>query len=624
MNIDPSTKIIESTQRYSSSPLSDQFINVPFVQTMKEQVEFDRTLDLSLVDVFDQERQSSTIFRPVTKFTLLFENAYTGSTKYVPFRDNLYYTNEIQNSISYYPTGNFPSVPPQPTNQNVLWDGFPQYSEFDFIRNDFDVSGYTIGSGRHLDFKPVSATTYNWSHYVSYAYENDYNKKLYAIEPQGQISWNWVASDGIPFYILLGNDLNNNFIRFKCPVKHGLLTGQFVYLSINYNTNYVFQVSNLGDEGFGSEEYIFNISNVGYTGTTFQTSTQGTFRKILDFTNSADTISSYYVRKHKILTNSECAVLVNSGFEKNIYNDKTKCENKVLTPNQMKRTSIKEGSRSYTLSFNCDINIKGLIDNQNRPISQLYFTTIWRGYFGWTQKLKQGWDFNTYLYLGSPQIWWNQNNLDSNTTIGQSQYTSLLGQGPFFYNDLLTSGDTIDGDFCEWNNFEQIERVISKYQHKITYNYNWFSLSATTQNSNNSYGYFYQPHNEIPIREFSNYIEESDDEDLLDLPDYAYYSTLNTSFRWRDLYSYGFISNDGVGLDYPFLNNCHYPFINTIFRITPENYNIPSDYGTTINPNNIDNYQGGKVPANIEIISQPLVDGCDALGVIFAQVTEQT
>ena len=64
MNIDPSTKIIESTQRYSSSPLSDQFINVPFVQTMKEQVEFDRTLDLSLVDVFDQERQASSIFTP--------------------------------------------------------------------------------------------------------------------------------------------------------------------------------------------------------------------------------------------------------------------------------------------------------------------------------------------------------------------------------------------------------------------------------------------------------------------------------------------------------------------------------------------------------------------------------
>ena len=621
MNIDPSTRIIESTQRYKSAPLSDQFINIPFTQSMKELVEFDRSVDLSLIAVFDDERQQSTTFRPVTKFTILFENSYTGSTTYVPFRDNLYYTNAIQNSISYYPTGNVPSVPPQPTDQTIAWDGFPQYPEFDFIRTDFDVPGYTIGNGRHLDFKAVSATTYNWSHYVSYAYKNEPNKNLYAIEPQSQISWNWVASDGIPFYVSIGSDLGNPFIRFKCPVKHGLLTGQFAYLSIGYNNNSVFQVSSLGDGGSGSEEYIFNILNVGYTGTTFQTSTQGTFKKIIDFTNSADTISSYYVRKHRILTNAECAVLVNAGFEKNIYNDKTKCEIKSLTPNQRQRTSVKEGARSYTLSFNCDVNINGLLDNQNRPISQLYFTSIWRGYFGWTQKLKQGWDFNTYLDVGKPQIWWDQNNLDSNTTVNQSQYTSLLNQGPFLYNDFLTSGDTIDGDFCEWNNFEQLERVISIYQHKITYNDNWFSLDTPSLLPTNQFGYFYQPHNVIPIREFSDYIEETDNQNLLDLPAYAYYSTLNTSFRWRDLYPYGFVSSDGIGLDYPFLNNAHYPFINTIFRITPENYNIPSDYATPTNPNELNNYQGGKVPTDISVIAEPLTDGCDALGVVFAAAT---
>jgi hypothetical protein len=66
MNVDPSTRIIESAQRYKSAPLSDQFINVPLQQSMKELVEFDRTVDLSLIAVFDQERQQSTVFRPVT------------------------------------------------------------------------------------------------------------------------------------------------------------------------------------------------------------------------------------------------------------------------------------------------------------------------------------------------------------------------------------------------------------------------------------------------------------------------------------------------------------------------------------------------------------------------------
>ena len=117
--VDPTTRIIQSDQRYKSAPLSDQFLNIPFTQNMKELIEFDRTVDISLITVFDEERQASSIFRPVTKFTLLFENAYTGSTTYVPFRDNLYYTDAIQNAVSYYPsgisiTGNTSNVPPLP------------------------------------------------------------------------------------------------------------------------------------------------------------------------------------------------------------------------------------------------------------------------------------------------------------------------------------------------------------------------------------------------------------------------------------------------------------------------------------------------------------------------------
>ena len=624
MNIDPSTRIIESTQRYKSAPLSDQFINIPVQQSMKEMVEFDRSVDLSLIEVFDQERQDSTIFRPVTKFTILFENALTGSTVYRPFRDNLYYTNELTNSSAYYPTGNVPSVPPQPTNQTVAWDGFPQYPEFDFIRTDNDVVGYTKPPNNHVNFKNVSATTYNWSHYISYAYDNDENKKLYLKDSDTQISWSWVASDGIPYVVIIGSDSLSNIIRFKCPVRHGLQIGDFVLLSSNYLGNPMFQVSGLGDSGSGSEFYIFEILNVGYTGTTFTTLNSGTFKRVIDATNSADTISSYYVRKHKIITDASCAVLVNAGYEKNIYNDKTKCERKVLTPNQINRTSVKEGSRSYTLSFNCDVDINGLKDNQMRPISRLYFTTIWRGYFGWTQKLKQGWEFNTFLDQGLPQSWWAQNNVDSNTTVNQLQYNSLIGQGPFFYNDFYYSGDTLDGDFCEWNNFEQTERIISLYQHKITYNSNWFDVPSliNNQNQNNPYGYFYQPHSPIKIRAYSTYIEESNSEVIVGLPEYAYFSTLNSNFRWRDLYPYGFIASDGVGVDYPFLNNAHYPYSNTIFRITPENYNIPSDYASPTNPTLFNQYQGGKVPQNISIIDEPVEDGCDVLGLALNVATK--
>ena len=605
MIVDPTTRIILSTQRYQQAPRSDQFLNIPLAQTTKNLVEFDRVSDLNLAEVFDQERQESTTFRPVTKFTILFENAFTGSTTYPPFRDNLYYTNALNNAKIAYPSGisttaNNSNVPPNPFNANVPWDGFPQYSEFDFIRTDNKVPGYTIPPQNHILFKDVSATTYNWSHYVSYPFENVYNRTLFAVDPDTSFTWSWVASNGLPFIILNGTNTQLREISFKCPMAHGLSVGEFVQLSISYGNQNNFQVTSLGDSGSGSEEYIFNILNVGYTGTTFQQFTQGTFKRIINLANSGDTVSSYYIRRHKILTTSESSVLANAGFEYNIYGDKTKCEVKPLTPNQKTRTSVKEGARSYTLSFNSDIDIRGLQDNQRRPLSSLYFTTIWRGYLGWTSNMKQGWYFNTYLQNGKPQTWWDQSNTNSNTNIPQSFYTTTLGGATkFYYNELLTTGDTMDGDYCEWNNYEQLERVVSTYQHKIKYNQNWFKLDNDLPVSNQP-GYFYQPHNPIQISAFSDYVEEGSGVNVVGIPDYAYYSTLSALFRWRDKYPYGYIDTDGVGVDYPFLNGKHYPYENTIFRITPEAYNIPSDYATI-----------GLVPPNITTIADPIVDECE-------------
>jgi hypothetical protein len=190
--------------------------------------------------------------------------------------------------------------------------------------------------------------------------------------------------------------------------------------------------------------------------------------------------SSDLVRLHKVLTNSECAVLTKAGFELNNFSTKTKLEKAVLTPNNTERTSIKDGNQSYTLSFNCDIDINPLLDNQKRPISELYFTTIWRGYFGWTKDLKQGFDFNVPLINGLTNPWWDQTNPLSSTGILQSTYNSNTQPpiGPFYYNELLTIGDIIDGAYCEWNDYDQIERVISETNHKITFNVSHFNVHS--------------------------------------------------------------------------------------------------------------------------------------------------
>lgn len=590
---DETTNIILGNQRYKGAINVDGFVNIPLEQSTKLINEYDRSINVNQEDLFDEERQQSTIFRPVCKYTIVFDNALTGSTTYIPFRNNLYYTNELQNTITAFPNGNIgQSALPTP------WDGFPQYFEFDFIRTDRDVVGYTAPPNNHIDFKPLSASTYNWTHYMSYPFENDDNKNLNLVDPKTNKTWSWIASDGIPFVIEVGSDQITRFIRFYCPIPHGLTAGEYVELTLTYNGQKYFQVANLGTTGFDSNEYYFNVSNVGYTGTTFITGTQGFMKRVININNISETKSEYYIRRHKIITDVQCSVLVNAGFEQNAFNTTTKFEQEALTPTQVARSSVKNASRSYTLSFNCDVDIQPLRDNQKRPLTQLFFTTLWRGYFGWTRNMKQGWFFNTYLLSGATSSWWDQSNPLSNTNIPQLQYNSLyFNTGPFFYNKTLTSGDTMDGDFCEWNNYDQNERVISEYRHKIKFNTNYF-YQSTGQPPTNEYGYYYDPHSPIQIRQFSSYIEEGN-ESVVGIPDYAYFSQLSNSFRWRDLLPYGFIDEDFNGTDYPFLNGKHYPYTNIVFRITPENYNVASEYSQ------------GILSPDITQIEDPIVDECE-------------
>jgi hypothetical protein len=582
MGIDNETRIVLGSLRYKTSPNVDMYVNVPMEQTQKELIEFDRSVDLSLQQVFVDERTNSNIFRPVTKFSVIFKNQYSGSTTYPPFRDNLYYSNAISNAVL------------ATTNPLVPWEGFPQYFEFDFIRTDNSNVGYTQPPNNHLTFVNKSASTYNWTHYLSYAYDNVPNRPMQAVDQETSASWSWVASDGLPFIIKTGNDNQGRVIAFRCVMPHGLSEGEFVRLSFDYNGEFVFQVSSLGDVGFGSEEFIFNITNVGYTGTTFNQNVTGTFKRVISKANENETTSDYYVRRNKILTSVDDSILVKAGFEQNIFNSKTKYEPAVLTPNNLARTSVKEGGQAYTLSFNNDVDLNGLIDNQKRPLLELYFTTIWKGYFGWTNPLKQGFGFNLPLVNGVPSPWWDVANPYSSANIPTGTYFSPppLLQGPFTYQQNLNVGDIIDGDYCEYNGYDQTERVISNLHHKFTFNNVFFTLD-TIAPQNNQFGYYYKPHNPITIRTLSNYIEEGNAINVVGIPGYAYYSNLSNSFRWRDIYPYGFLDADGIGVDYPFINGKHYPFVNTIFRLIPEGSN-------TANENQY-----------INEIAEPTIDECE-------------
>ena len=587
------TTIVLGSLRYKSAPETELYLNVPLVQNSKINNEFDRSVNIKLQQVYDDERQSSTVFRPSGKFSIIFKNSYTGSTNYVPLENNLSYVDSTDDLLLQCATG----------ASNVSWKGFLQYNEFDFIRNDYNVTGYTAPPDNHIDFIAKSASTYNWNHFVSYPYDNLYEKPVLChFEGYGlssPISYSWNVSDGLPF--IINNTTNNGLdvISFRSVVKHNLYVGEYVELSetvagvnspLNYDGVNTFQVTSLGDDFYGSDEYIFNIINVGYTGSTFNDGAVGCFKRIININISGETLSSYYVRRHKLLTNVDNTVLAKAGFEQNGFGVKKRYESKNFTPNKQSRVSTIEGSQSYTLSYNKDIDLNGVLDNQKRPVSELFFSVIWKGYFGYTMGLnrtptiksglKQGYEFNKPLVQGDPSPWWSTLNAVSETDFELGVYNTLQpvqtgpnnGPIPFTYVKSLESGDIIEGDICEWNDTDQRERVVSKLTHKFTFNKFVFDISETDDNTN-QLGYYYEPHYSLKIREYSDYIEDGDKKNVAGIPDYSYFSVDGNKFIWRDLYPFGYIDSSGIGVNYPFLNDTHYPYDNFIFRIIPEGTN---------------------------------------------------
>jgi len=539
--------IIPSNFLFKSASFVDEKISISLDQTSQEITEYDRSQTLSLAQVYDDERQVTDVYRPTFKVTYLYDNTYSGTTDYLPFQYNLYYVNSISSMTS------------------SIWRGFPQYYEFDILRPPVD--------DQHINYKSKSAYTYNWSFYLTYAHNNNYEKKLTYYSETGN-NINWVAKDGIPFTITNSTNNGSGVIRFECIAPHGLTEGEYVELSLSYRNSNIFQVYRLGNGNFGSEEYIFNVMNIGYTGSTFNNGVTGTFKRVINPDNM-ETKSKYYVRENKVLTNVDDLIVTKAAFEKNVFNEDRKFEYSSITPNKISRISQKTSSNAYDITSAYDLDFSKLQDNQKRPISEIFLTAIFKGYSGYFNQpnnnigLKQGWEFNI---TKSANTWWDLNNTNSNTTIPVSGYTKTSGvTKTFYYNLNLNVDDVIDGDFCEWNDYEQLERVVSNYYQKIKYNQNIFQ--TTNNYSTNTPGFYYKSHNPMTIRVFSDYVETGDVSFVEQVPSWSFFSSSDQQFRWRDLYTYGFIDNLGRGVDYPYLNKSQYPFADIVFRLIPEGTN---------------------------------------------------
>lgn len=557
--------IVKPDLQYKAAPNSDIGIQTELLQTQSEVVDYDRTVSLNLITVFDDERQKSTTFRPTIKISYLYENNLVGYTDYNVFRNSLIY------------------ITPEISVVNGSWSGLPTYQEFEFIRTDIDNA--------QIPFVTKSASSYNWNIVMSYPYDNDYDVPMQYFFENGTSINPWKSGDGIPFYIVLGSERGLPVVQFNCPVEHGLLEGEYVELPFTYNDVNTFQVYSLGNGTLGSDANIFNLANVGFTGTTFNTGVTGVFKRIIDVNNSGETKSRYYVRIHKIITDPHDSIITMNGFELNSFNDEGVYQFSSLTPNKIGRVSAYQSSKTYNVTLAHDLSVINQQDNNKKPLTQIFATFQFVGYMGWFNQLRRGWKFN--MLPGKTNQWWSTTNNDSLETNNISGYTRTQGNQVYNFTVNLprTSGDTMYGDWCEWNEITQTERVISPYMQKLTYYQKGFTVPTTAATNPN--GYYYQVHNPITLKVFSSYLETASNNLVEDVPAWAYFSNNLQQWIWREIYTYGYIDSLGRGVDYPFLNETHYPFDNLQFRLYPEGASFDI---TQLYP---------------DVVVDPIIDGCE-------------
>jgi hypothetical protein len=482
----------------------------------------------------------------------------------------------------------------------IPWPGFPQYNEFNFIRRDIGLLNYTIGSGSHIDLKPDMASNYNWNFYLSYPYSNNQNRILSYNFENGLGSFSWTPLQGLPALMRQVLIEGKTYWQFTCATNHNLNQGEYVEFSnvnivsstgsISPNTK-IFEIASLGNGVVNSEKTIFNILDIGY----YQNPTNSFypdklcfFHRIINKENPIESKSKYYIRQHKIITNYSDSIVTNSGFEQNAFRTVKKFESRELTPNLFARVSVKEDSQSYNLSFKNTIDLSGLTDNLKRPVTEIYATVINRGYFGYfnppninNKSLKVGWEFNI---KPEPSDWWKRDQPSSDIDLPNNFY--FKSGLTFTYNNFLNVDDILDGPLCEWNNMTQTETILSKVYHKFVFNPQIFNINTLPINP---LGYYYEPFHKFQLRVYSDYIEEGGITTADLYPSYAYYSDFEKKLIWRDLYTYGYVDSENIGVDYPFFNGKHYPYQNFIFRIIPEGTNLQL----------------------VKVINDPIIDGCE-------------
>lgn len=522
----------------------DLRVNLDESQILLRENEKNILLDIS--QLFSKERNQSVKYKIHGKLKMIFRNEYFGNTPYEPLARSLYLIDETSN-VGYLP-----------------------YNEYAFLRNDVVkeknniVTGTTLteytpdivfdGYTGHTITTPINAPYVNWNIYLTYVNDHDEEYEMtYTLsgDTNGNKTYRFIASDGIPFEV----KTVDKFFRFTSPVEHGINQGEYVI--INDTPLYV---TSLGDETYNSEKYIVNVlENDIPLNMTFDQVVTG--KRCIDDKDIENTTSKYYVHIHKTLTDSDDYILDKIGFETPIWKD----ERKILFENVLGENDViveKNRMESLLFDFKEPLVLSGITNNLGYTPTDIYVTTIFRngnGYFNYPPKV--GYKFNFHDT-------WVDNHFSGNTSLETNLTTTELDTNTsgytFYGGNMVEKGTNLIGSFIEYSLSELRERVVSETFHKITLRSDIFNHGQNSGSNqygasiNNPLGLFYQTHYKVKLRQLSPYVETSQTDNVVNMPENAKYFEDEGMWKWRDLYDQGFIDSDGNGVNHPFINGTHY------------------------------------------------------------------
>ena len=558
-------KIILPSKEFFGSSEQDLNIRLGLDESKNLLREGDRTIILDNSILFAKERNESPNYKIHGKLKMVFRNMYSGETTYDTLKEKLYLV------------GDGSVIPP---GANSKFIGFLPYDEFAFLRKDVyrevnvitsgtsELDFYTpnielTGTNPHQSISSIEAPYHNWNVYLSYVYSGDTQFPIkYTLS--GNTVYSFVSGDGIPFRV---TD-NGSTYTLTCPVEHGMVDGEYITISGGTLDNSVpvsgrtFLITSVGDSFYRSDKFVLDINKSEMTsGTTLPIVVLG--KRCINKNNITGTTSTYYVHKHKTLTEEKDYILDKVGFESPIW----EYERKLLLENSVGANDyLVERNRMESLiyDFKNTFVLTGLTNNMGYLPTEVYVTVVLinaNGYFDYPPKV--GFKFNFHDS-------WADEHFDGSSsiesTIPTTGFTRTIGPTTFNFTGgtELPLGTVLTGALIEYNEYELKERVVSESFHKFSNPTNIFDYYQEDSDyysgasPTNKTGIYYQPHYRVKLRQLSPYVETSKTSDVYGLPQNAKYSEDEKLWRWHDLYDHGFIDPDGFGTNFPFMNYIHY------------------------------------------------------------------